>query len=145
LDFVPPEPVVAPEQVSSSLPFLFHARYRGLIVRKELLHELAVADDEEVIEGLLETSPHVEPADGYAVEALRADVEADRGLLDELGQNAGRVRPENDPKLAALLQELAKIRVSRSLTSWGLACGSLTSIPGSPRTSGAESQRPRKG
>ena len=82
---------------------------RGVIIKKELLHELSAADDEEVIEELLETSPFAESADSYDVEALRADVAADRRLLDELSKKAGHVRAENDPKLAALCEELVRI------------------------------------
>jgi hypothetical protein len=82
---------------------------RGVIVKKELLHELSAAGDEEVIEELLETSPHAESTESSDVAALRADVQADRDLLDALGKKARRVKPENDPKLAALVEELAAI------------------------------------
>jgi hypothetical protein len=81
----------------------------GKIIKKELLHELSAADDEEVIQELLETSPHVESTDAYDVKALRADVQADRDLFDSLSKKAGRVKLEKDPKLAALVEELARI------------------------------------
>jgi hypothetical protein len=82
---------------------------QGRIVKKELLRELSAADDEEVIDDLLETSPHVQSTDGYEVKSLRADVRADRELLDSLGSMAGRVKAEKDPKLAVLVDELARV------------------------------------
>ncbi len=82
---------------------------RGLIIKKELLHELSAADDDEIIDELLETSPHTEPADSYDLMALWADVAADRKLLDDLSKKAGRVRAANDPKLAALCEELVRV------------------------------------
>lgn len=82
---------------------------RGFVIKRELMHELSAADDEEVIDELFETSTHVESADDYHAEALRGDVETDCEILRELGGRAARVRPENDPKLAALLEELVRI------------------------------------
>lgn len=81
---------------------------QGVIVRRELLRELTAAEDVDIDE-LLKTSEHREPADGYNVPALRAAVEADRNLLDCMCRKARQVRPENDPKLKALVEELARI------------------------------------
>lgn len=82
---------------------------RGRVLKKELLHELCAADDDEDFEELLATSPHSEPAGRYNIPALRADVEADRSLLDRLRARAARVRPDDDPKLQALVDELKQI------------------------------------
>jgi hypothetical protein len=78
-------------------------------LKKELLHELAATDDEELIDELLADDPRVEPADKYDVAALRDGVQADRNLLEALGKKARRVRPDQDPKLAALAEELIEI------------------------------------
>jgi len=82
---------------------------QGVIIRKELMHELSAADDEEVIDELLTTSPLSESADIYNVPELRAVVQADRDVLRRLGDRVRRVKPEHDPKLAWLVDELAGI------------------------------------
>ncbi len=82
---------------------------QGVVIRKELLHELSAADDEDTIDELIANSGHTEPADNYNVAALRADVVADRELLAGFRDKALRVKPDDDPKLAALVAELAKI------------------------------------
>ncbi len=83
---------------------------RGVILRKELLRELSAAEDEEtLVEELLESGGEVEPAAGYDVAALRRDVTADRALLAQWQQRAASVSADADPKLAALVEELARI------------------------------------
>ena len=82
---------------------------QGGIVRKELLHELSAADDEEVIDELLAASGQCESADNYNVPELRAAVQADRDVLKRLCDKARKVTPERDPKLAALVEELARV------------------------------------
>ena len=82
---------------------------RGVVIRKELFHELAGVDDEDLFEELLEASEHTDPADEYRVEDLRRDVQADRDLLDQMCRRAQSVGPDDDPKLVALLDELAAI------------------------------------
>lgn len=54
-------------------------------------------------------SDDLDDARFYDTEELRADVAADRDLLREFAAEARRVRPETDPKLAALADELAHI------------------------------------
>ncbi len=81
---------------------------RGVVIRKELIQELSVAeDDDEMFEELLASSEHAEPAGLFNVEALRKDVESDRALLDQWHRRAAKVKPDQDPKLAALVEELA--------------------------------------
>ncbi len=82
---------------------------QGLVIRKELMHELSAANDDDEIEELLAASEHTEPASQFNVPALRADVERDRAMLDRLCGRALSVRAQDDPKLAALVEELVKI------------------------------------
>lgn len=82
---------------------------RGVVIRKTLLRELSAADDEDVFEELLESSVDQAPAENYDVDRLRADVQQDRKLLAEMNRQANTVRPEGDPKLAALVEELIRI------------------------------------
>lgn len=82
---------------------------QGVVIRKELLHELSAADDEDLFDELIEASPHAEPANLFDVASLRRDVKADRDLLSRLCDRAKAVRPEKDPKLEALVAELERI------------------------------------
>ncbi len=82
---------------------------QDVVIKKELLHELSASDEDDVFEELVESSEHVEAASQYNVAALRADVKADRHLLDALCQEARQVSPETDPKLVALIEELVTI------------------------------------
>jgi len=81
----------------------------GYVVRKEFFQELSATEDEGDIEEVLQASEHAEEATGYDVDRLRSDVESDLGLLREMVAEAEKVRPEHDPKLAALVEELARI------------------------------------
>jgi hypothetical protein len=90
---------------------------QGRVIKKELMHELSASDEDEVIDELLETSPYAEPVENYSVGNLRSAVEMDRQLLDELRQRARRVRPELDTKLAALVEELARIALDATRES----------------------------
>lgn len=82
---------------------------RGLVLKKELLRELSAADDDDEFEDLLASSPHQESTKQYDLAALRADVEADRALLNRFYERASSVKPAADPKLAALVKELESI------------------------------------
>lgn len=82
---------------------------RGKVVRKEFFRELSAAEDEAEIDELLEASEYAEEATAYDVARLDADVRADLTLLGEMAAEAARVRPEGDPKLTALVEELAVI------------------------------------
>jgi hypothetical protein len=82
---------------------------RGWIARKELFRELSAAEDEGDIEEILEASEHAEDASAYDVARLGADVRSDLALLREMAAEAAKVRPEGDPKLAALVETLAVI------------------------------------
>jgi len=82
---------------------------RGRVVRKEFFQEVSAAEDEGDIEEILEASEHAEDASAYEVPRLKADVRSDLALLREMEAEAAKVRPEKDPKLAALVEELAAI------------------------------------
>ena len=82
---------------------------RDKVVRKEFFRELSAAGDDGEIEELLEASENVEDGDTYDVPRLREAVESDLKLLRELGGEAAVVEPGHDPKLAALVEELARI------------------------------------
>ena len=81
----------------------------GKVIRKQLMRKLSAADDDDEIEELLEETGNTEAASGYNKKLLRADVKADRDLLDEMCRTVQAVRPDEDPKLAALVEELAGI------------------------------------
>jgi len=81
----------------------------GKVVRKEFFREFSSAGDEGEIEEILEASENVEDADGFDADRLREAVESDLKLLRELEGEAASVEPEHDPKLAALVDELACI------------------------------------
>jgi hypothetical protein len=82
---------------------------RGRVVRKELLAELSAAEDEGDIEEILTSSEGAEDAAPYDTARLAADVRADVELLKELERAAASVEPDRDPKLGALLSELAAL------------------------------------
>lgn len=82
---------------------------RGRVVRKEFFREVSAAEDEGDIEEILEASEHADDAPAYDVPRLAADVRSDLELLREMEAAATRVRPESDPKLAALVDEMAAI------------------------------------
>ena len=80
----------------------------GKVVRKEFLRELSAAEDDDIEELMLD-SDETDDAALYDVVALRDAVQSDLDILRELEAEASRVRPEDDPKLDALVEELAKI------------------------------------
>lgn len=82
---------------------------KGKVVRREFFREVSASDAEIDIDEILDTSEHVEDAAQYDVPALRAAVQADLALLREMEKKAAGVRPERDPKLAALVETLVRI------------------------------------
>lgn len=82
---------------------------RGRVVRKDFFREVSAAEDEGDIEEILEASEHTDGAAVYDVPRLTADVRSDLALLREMEAAATRIRPDSDPKLAALVEELAAI------------------------------------
>jgi len=84
---------------------------RGAVLRKDFFAEHGVSEelDEDEFEALLEESPHAESIDLFDADRLRRDVENDLHLLEDFADQADAVRPERDPKLKALVVELAAI------------------------------------
>lgn len=79
------------------------------VILKKVMRELSAADDDDEIEELLAEPGSSESTRGYDVDRLRAAVRADRAVLAELNQRVANVQPAHDPKLAALVEELARI------------------------------------
>ena len=80
----------------------------GKVVRKEFMRELSAAEDGDIEELILD-SEEADDAAHYDVPALRSAVESDLEILRELAEEASRVKRTTDPKLAALIEELAHI------------------------------------
>jgi hypothetical protein len=81
---------------------------QGRVVTTRFLREMG-DDDETTLEELLASSPDSEPADLFDAPRLRRAVEADLAILRQLAGSAGRITPEQDPKLKALVRELEKV------------------------------------
>jgi Helicase conserved C-terminal domain/PLD-like domain/SNF2-related domain len=81
---------------------------KGHVVTTRFLREIG-ADDDATLDGLLATSPDTEPAHLFDVRRLRQAVENDLAILRHLAASAGRITPEHDPKLKALVRELEKV------------------------------------
>ena len=84
----------------------------GFVATGETLGAWAAtdSDDLEELESFFdENESDLEDAALYDLEALRLDVEHDREVLVALAEEIEQVRPEDDPKLAALIEELCAI------------------------------------
>lgn len=89
-----------------------HLLNQGKVATGAALSEWMTTDTDElddVAEYLDEWATHLEHASVFDQDALRADVASDRDLLLEFADEAERVSPTEDPKLAALVDELAEI------------------------------------
>ena len=82
---------------------------RGIVATKDLLQEVSAADEATDLEELLADHPGGQPADDFNVEALRADVEADIALLEDLLKPLSSIRRQDDPKLWRLAEALGEI------------------------------------
>jgi len=83
----------------------------GKVATGAALADWAATDSDEVdeIEDYLERYPELDDAGEYDAEALEADVRSDRDLLVAFAEEAEAVAPSDDPKLAALVEELVQI------------------------------------
>jgi Helicase conserved C-terminal domain/SNF2-related domain len=81
---------------------------KGRVVTTRFLREIG-ADDEASLDDLLAESPDTEPASLYDAARLRSAVAADLAILRALSASVGRIKPQHDPKLKALVAELEKI------------------------------------
>jgi hypothetical protein len=80
---------------------------KGKVITTAFLHELSADDDG--FDDLLESSQHVSDAIDYDVKRLREAVERDRAILFDLAARLRAVKDDDDPKLAAVVDELARI------------------------------------
>lgn len=81
---------------------------RGYVLKSRLLREIA-ADDEALLEELLMESSDKLPAYDFRSNDLRAAVKADLAKLCALRDKMGKLSPDRDPKLKALVHELEQI------------------------------------
>jgi hypothetical protein len=84
-----------------------HALARGKVVSAALLRELSADDD--AFDDLLAASGEAQDAAAYDVPALRAAVERDRGILQNLADRLAAARRDEDPKLGVVVEALAAI------------------------------------
>jgi hypothetical protein len=82
---------------------------QGYVVQKEFFREVSAAEEDDEIEEILEASENAFSAEDYDVEQLRQDVQGDLALLRELQDEVAEVKPEESPKLEALVEELAAV------------------------------------
>ncbi|MDP9331961.1 MAG: phospholipase D-like domain-containing protein [Actinomycetota bacterium] len=84
---------------------------RGKVATGQALRDWPTTDaDEESLDEYVEINANlIDDALAYDCDALRADVERDRELLVAWADEADSVTPEQDPKLAVLLDQLADI------------------------------------
>lgn len=85
---------------------------QGKVASGETLNEWVATDSDDVDEVAAFLDTHhadLEHADAFDVDALRADVAADRALLERFAAHAERVVTATDPKLTAVVDELADI------------------------------------
>lgn len=80
----------------------------GHIVRTAFMKELS-ADDDAAFEDVLAATDHRDDATLYDTEEMRAAVERDRDLLQELVDQASVITEDSDPKLLALADALGEI------------------------------------
>lgn len=83
----------------------------GWVATGEALRELSTSDSDDLdaLIGEKGDAWRAAPAAEYDLARLRADVEADRDLLRAWADEARTMEPRHDPKLAALVEELAVI------------------------------------
>jgi hypothetical protein len=80
---------------------------RGLVVRTELLRDLAASDEDDWEDLIAEGD--ATPASRYDVPALRRDARSDLKVLSELRKRLDPLDRHKDPKLEALVRELERI------------------------------------
>lgn len=85
---------------------------QGKVATGAALSEWMATDTDEIddaAEFLDQWSTELEHAAEFDIAALRADAESDRNLLLAFADEADKVSPDDDPKLAAIVEELAVI------------------------------------
>jgi len=83
---------------------------QGTVLFKDSVKEAAASDDDDdAIDDLIRDADHAEPAAMFDVASLRRDVAADLSQLQSFKRRAAKIERRNDPKLAALIEELKRI------------------------------------
>jgi hypothetical protein len=84
---------------------------QGRVIQSGFFREVAGAEEleDDELDEALSSSSDVAGTSAYNVAALRKAVEADERLLRRLSEEASSVARNRDPKLAALVEELARV------------------------------------
>ena len=80
---------------------------KGKVITTAFLRELSA--DDEAFDDLLDGSIYVADAADYDAKRLREAVERDRAILYDLATRLEAVKDDDDPKLAVVVEELARI------------------------------------
>lgn len=83
---------------------------KGKVITTAFLREMSA--DEDALDDLLDASEHAADAADYDVKRLREAVEKDRAILNGLAIWIEAVKDKDDPKLAAVVEELANVVAS---------------------------------
>jgi hypothetical protein len=83
---------------------------KGKVITTAFLRELSA--DDEAFDDLLDGSENVEDAADFDSSGLRTAVERDRDILLSLRNRVAELSEADDPKLAAVVEELARIAAS---------------------------------
>jgi hypothetical protein len=95
------------ERMMREHDLFLEALAKGKVITTAFLRELDM--DDEAFEDLLDFSVHTGEATEYDVQQLRQLVERDRAILRGLIARLAAVREQDDPKLATVVEELARI------------------------------------
>lgn len=84
---------------------------KGKVIQKDFFKDWGASEDmdEDELNKLLEDGTYAEDASLYDIRKLKAHVENDLKLLQEFAQEASSLLPEDDPKLAVIVEELVEI------------------------------------
>jgi hypothetical protein len=84
---------------------------QGHVIQKDFFKDWGAAEDmdEEQLNEILNDGGYLEDAKFYDEESLKNDVQNDLNLLNEFAAEARFVKPENDPKLKAIVFEIVNI------------------------------------
>jgi hypothetical protein len=82
---------------------------KGHVIRREFFREVSASEADDEIDELLASGEYTDPAERFDVEMLEKDVRSDLELLREMLSVADRVSAERDPKMKALVRELARV------------------------------------
>jgi hypothetical protein len=99
------------EKMIGSHEKFLHALDNGLVLTGDTLRHFVASDSDDLDEFMetIEDEAEVGDAADYNVDELVAAVSADRDLLERFLERVGVVDHNSDPKIAALIGELAKI------------------------------------